>query len=72
MKDIKDRQGYPAVFDIMGEIKRGEEEKEEEGKGDQNGRIGSGSGIRGLVENVDRILELKEKGFNIFIGFWEG
>ena len=67
MKDIKDRQGYPAVFDIMAEIKRGEE-----GKGDQNGRIGSGSGIRGLVENVDRILELKEKGFNIFIGFWEG
>lgn len=70
MKDIKDRQGYPAVFDIMAEIKRGE--KEEEGKGDQNGRIGSGSGIRGLIDNVDRILELKEKGFNIFIGFWEG
>lgn len=69
LKDIKDRQGYPAVFDIMEEIKRGEGE----GNGEENGKNESGrSDVGGLVDNMNRIVELKEKGFNIVIGFWEG
>lgn len=56
----------------MDEIKRGDEEGKD--KGDQSGRIGSGRGsdLKGLIENMNKILELKEKGFNIVIGFWEG